>query len=145
MAKNNAGLATTVLIDGSAEELCKLTPEQIDEMFEAMLKAGANISYKAVLGRLPGGIARSNMRQRLKVSKAWTNAVGDVGIKYAFFGYYESRYGCGIAPLVANVFESGRVGKPFPKQPFMYRNSGASAVIKKMEQVQNKYLSKASA
>ena len=44
------------------------------------------------------------------------------------------------APLVANVFEYGRSGEPFPKQPFIRKSFKKSAIQKAMEKEQKKYL-----
>jgi hypothetical protein len=62
-------------------------------------------------------------------------------MKVGFAGYFKNENGEAVpAPLVANVFEYGRSGEPFPKQPFIRKSFKKSAIQKAMEKEQKKYL-----
>jgi hypothetical protein len=62
-------------------------------------------------------------------------------MKVGFSGYFKNENGELVpAPLVANVFEYGRSGEPFPKQPFIRKSFKKSAIQKAMEKEQKKYL-----
>ena len=63
--------------------------------------------------------------------------VGAGNTKVGFYGYFENDEGKKVpAPLVANVFEYGRSGLPFPKHPFLRKSFKKSEIEQAMLKVQ---------
>lgn len=98
--------------------------DNADEIFGKMTKAGAEVVESNIRANVPEGIRNSKMMDCLKVTKVFKTPSDDgINTKVAFYGYFKNENGETVpAPLVANVFEYGRSGLPFPKQPFMRKS-----------------------
>ena len=60
-----------------------------------------------------------------------------INTKVAFYGYFTDEDGRKkAAPLVANVFEYGRSGLPFPKHPFLRKSFRKSDIEQAMLKAQ---------
>lgn len=92
-----------------------------EKIFGEMTKAGAEVVNHNIMTNLPQSIRNSKMMNCLKVTKVYKTPSDDgINTKVGFYGYFQNEDGKTVpAPLVANVFEYGRSGLPFPKHPFM--------------------------
>jgi len=92
-----------------------------EKIFGEMTKAGADVVHHNIEANLPQSIRKSKMMNCLKVTKVYKTPSDDgINTKVGFYGYFQNEDGKTVpAPLVANVFEYGRSGLPFPKHPFM--------------------------
>lgn len=109
-----------------------------DEIFGAMVKAGAEVARSNVLANLPDGIKNSPMLSNLVVTRVYKTPSDDgINVKVMFSGYFTNENGQRVAaPLVANVFEYGRSNAPFPKQPFMRKSFKAGQIKEAMLKAQ---------
>lgn len=112
------------------------------EMMKAMVEAGAEAVLERIKSNAPAGMKSSPIMNCLGTTKAYETPSDDgVNMKVGFSGYFINEHGERTpAPLVANVFEYGRSGEPFPKQPFFRKSFNKGAITKAMEAVQKKYL-----
>ena len=92
-----------------------------EKIFGEMTKAGADVVHHNIEANLPQSIRKSKMMNCLKVTKVYKTPSDDgINTKVGFYGYFQNEDGKTVpAPLVANLFEYGRSGLPFPKHPFM--------------------------
>lgn len=95
-----------------------------DKIFGEMTKAGAQVVDSNIRANVPQSIRNSKMMDCLKITKVYKTPSDDgINTKVGFYGYFVNEEGKTVpAPLVANVFEYGRSGLPFPKQPFMRKS-----------------------
>lgn len=109
-----------------------------DDIFGAMVKAGAEVARSNVLANLPEGIRNSKMIDNLVMTRVYKTPSDDgINVKVMFSGYFENENGQRVpAPLVANVFEYGRSNAPFPKQPFMRKSFKAGQIKEAMLKAQ---------
>ena len=109
-----------------------------DEIFGDMTKAGAEVAEKNILANIPKGIKESKMMDCLKLTRVYkTPTNGGINTKVGFYGYFENDEGKKVpAPLVANVFEYGRSGLPFPKHPFLRKSFKKSEIEQAMLKTQ---------
>ena len=109
-----------------------------DEIFGEMTKAGAEVAEKNILANIPKGIKESKMMDCLKLTRVYkTPTNGGINTKVGFYGYFENDEGKKVpAPLVANVFEYGRSGLPFPKHPFLRKSFKKSEIEQAMLKTQ---------
>lgn len=120
------------------EKLNQDTPE----MMKAMVKAGAETVLSRIKANAPAGMQGSPIMNCLGTTKAYEAPSDDsINMKVGFAGYFTNEDGVRTpAPLVANVFEYGRSGEPFPKQPFLRKSFNKGAITKAMEAVEKQYL-----
>ena len=132
MARFELELPTDVIKDFE-----KITND-VDKIMGEMTQAGAEVAYKNILANMPDGIKNSKMRNCLKISKVYKTPSDDgINTKVAFSGYFENEDGKKTpAPLVANVFEYGRSGLPFPKHPFVRKSFKKSDIEQAMMKAQ---------
>ena len=132
MAKFEYVLPTEVIED--IEKIYRDT----EKIFGAMTRAGAEVAMRNILHNVPDGIKNSEMLKTLKISEVYRTPSDDgINSKVAFYGYFENENGEVVpAPLVANVFEYGRSGLPFPKQPFLRKSFRKSEITKAMLKAQ---------
>ena len=92
-----------------------------ETIFGEMAKAGAETVMQNVRSSAPSGIRNSKMMDCLVMTRIYKTPSDDgINCKVAFYGYFDNENGVRTpAPLVGNVFEYGRSGLRFPKQPFM--------------------------
>lgn len=114
------------------------------KMPQEMLKAGADVVLGNIKQNMPDAIRHSSgMMSCLYETKVYsTPSDNSINIKIGFDGYFFNSKGKKTpAPLVANVFEYGRSGKSFPKQPFMRKSFNRQQITEAMKNVQKKYIS----
>jgi len=111
-----------------------------DEIFGEMTKAGAEVVNRNIEANVPQSIRNSKMMNCLKVTKVYKTPSDDgINTKVGFYGYFENEEGKIVpAPLVANVFEYGRSGLPFPKHPFMRKSFKKSEIEQAMLKAQKR-------
>ena len=111
-----------------------------DEILGEMTRAGAEVVRSNVESLVPDGIKHSKMMNCLKVTETYRTPSDDgINTKVGFYGYFENEDGKTTpAPLVANVFEYGRSGAPFPKQPFMRKSFKKKEIEEAMLKAQSK-------
>ena len=109
-----------------------------DKIFGEMTKAGAEVVETRIRENVPGSVKHSDMMKCLKVTDVYKTPSDDgINTKVAFYGYFKDKDGrTKPAPLVANVFEYGRSGAEFPKQPFMRKSFKAKEIEDAMMKVQ---------
>lgn len=115
-----------------------------DKMLGEMTEAGAKIVLQNIKAQLPRSFYSSDIIKCLKITKTYKTPSDDgVNTKVAFYGYFTDKDGRKKpAPLVANVYEYGRSGAPFPKKPFLRRSFKKDQIEKAMKAVQEKYIPK---
>ena len=112
-----------------------------EKIFGGMTKAGANEVKARVEANLPSGLQQSkNFKKCLKLSRVYRTPSDDgINTKVLISGYFVNKDGRNTpAPLVANVFEYGRSGNKFPKQPFFRKSFDSQAITKVMLAEQKK-------
>ena len=111
-----------------------------DEILGEMTRAGAEVVRSNVESLVPDGIKHSKMMNCLKVTETYRTPSDDgINTKVGFYGYFENEDGKTTpAPLVANVFEYGRSGASFPKQPFMRKSFKKKEIEEAMLKAQSK-------
>ena len=132
MAKFELELPTEVM-----KEFEKLSSDS-DKIFGEMTQAGAKVVEKNILANMPKSIRNSNMVKCLRMSRVYKTPSDDgINTKVAFYGYFTDEDGRKkAAPLVANVFEYGRSGLPFPKHPFLRKSFRKSDIEQAMLKAQ---------
>ena len=120
------------------EKLNQDTPK----MMKAMVEAGAETVLSRIKANAPAGMQGSPIMACLGTTKAYEAPSDDsINMKVGFAGYFTNEDGMRTqAQLVANVFEYGRSGEPFPKQPFLRKSFNKGAITKAMEAVEKQYL-----
>lgn len=111
-----------------------------EKIFGEMTKAGAEVVENNIRSNVPASFHGSDIMHCLKVTKVYKTPSDDgINTKVAFYGYFKNKDGKTVpAPLVANVYEYGRSGKPFRKHPFMRRSFNKGAIEKAMLATQTK-------
>ena len=105
--------------------------EQDTEMIMGgMVKAGADVVLRLVKSNVPEGMASSPIMNCLKETRVYKTPSDDgINVAVEFYGYFINENGVRTpAPLVCNVFEYGRSGLKFPKQPFMRQSFNQSMI-----------------
>lgn len=120
----------------------KKLEQDTPEMMKAMVEAGAETVLERMKSTAPAGMKSSPIMNCLCTTKPYEAPSDDsINVKVGFAGYFTNEDGKRTpAPLVANIFEYGRSGEPFPKQPFMRKSFNKGAITKAMEAVEKKYL-----
>jgi uncharacterized protein involved in tolerance to divalent cations len=120
----------------------KKLEQDTPEMMKAMVEAGAETVLERIRSNAPAGMKSSQIMNCLCATKPYEAPSDDsINVKVGFAGYFINEDGVRTpAPLVANVFEYGRSGESFPKQPFMRKSFNKSAITKAMEEAQKKYI-----
>lgn len=121
----------------------KKLDQDTPEMMKAMVEAGADTVLERMRSNAPAGMKRNpQLMACLGTTRPYEAPSDDsINVKVGFAGYFTNENGEKTpAPLVANVFEYGRSGESFPKQPFMRKSFNKSAITKAMEEAQKKYI-----
>ena len=121
----------------------KKLDQDTPEMMKAMVEAGAETVLERMRANAPAGMKSSpQLMACLGTTRPYETPSDDaINVKVGFAGYFTNEKGERTpAPLVANVFEYGRSGEPFPKQPFMRKSFNKSAINRAMEDVQKRYI-----
>lgn len=114
--------------------------DDYEDIAGAMTKAGAEVVYNNVKANMPDGIRNSDMAGCLRTTRVYKTPSDDgIAVKVGFYGYFINENGQRTpAPLVANVFEYGRSGYKFPKQPFFRKSFRNAQIEKAMLEAQKK-------
>lgn len=136
MAKVKVDLPNEII-----QQLKKLN-QDTPKMMKAMVEAGAETVLDRMRSGAPAGMQSSPIMNCLCTTKPYEAPSDDsINVKVGFAGYFTNEDGVRTpAPLVANIFEYGRSGEPFPKQPFMRKSFNKGAITKAMEAVEKTYL-----
>ena len=120
--------------------------DNADDIFGEMTKAGAEVVLKNIVANAPIGIKNEpQIMNKLKLSKVYKTPSDDgINTKIAF--YYQGKDGYFInkngqkepIDLVLKVFEYGRSGAPFPKQPFIRKSFSKNQIEDAMLKAQKK-------
>jgi hypothetical protein len=123
-------------------EQVKKLEKDTPEMMKSMVEAGADTVLGRIRSNAPAGMKSSPIMNCLSSTKPYEAPSDDsINVKVGFAGYFRNENGVRTpAPLVANVFEYGRSGEPFPKQPFMRKSFNKAAITKAMEEAQKRYI-----
>ena len=130
-------------LDNEVEKELKKLNKNVPDMMSAMVTSGAEVVLNNIKKNAPEGVRKSPMMNCLGTTRRAYRTPSDdsVNMKVGFSGYFKNENGELVpAPLVANVFEYGRSGEPFPKQPFIRKSFKKSDIKKAMEKEQKKYL-----
>ena len=109
--------------------------DNYEQIFGAMVDAGADVVMQNIKANLPAGIKNSDgmMSCLIKTETYKTPSDDGINAKVGFYGYFINEDGKNTpAPLVANVFEYGRSNAPFPKQPFLRKSFNKGKIEKVM-------------
>ena len=131
-------------VGGMPTDLIKMFEQleiDTDKMLAEMVKAGAEVVQKNVNGKMPRAL-RDAIKNGAKVSKVYKTPTDDgVNQQVVISGYFINRWGqVTPAPLVANLYEYGRSGAKYPKQPFFRASFDKAEIEKRMQKVQEKYI-----
>lgn len=109
-------------------------------IFGEMTKAGAQVALSNIMANMPASLRSSNIMGCLRMTRVYrTPSDEGINTKVGFYGYFTTKDGRTMpAPLVANVFEYGRSGSPFPKQPFLRKSFRKGAIEKAMLEAQKR-------
>ena len=115
-----------------------------DKILGEMVKAGAEVARQNVKGNMPKSLRRGLLEngEEIRLTRVYETPSDDgINCQVMIDGYFENRYKVKTpAPMVANIFEYGRSGAPYPKQPFFRRSFNKSQIEKAMLKVQDKYI-----
>ena len=105
-----------------------------EQIFSEMTRAGAEVVQENIKKNVPKGFHDSNIMSCLKLTRPYhTPSDGGINTKVAFVGYFYNSHKQRVpAPLVCNIFEYGRSGIPFKKQPFMRKSFRKDEIEKAM-------------
>lgn len=136
MAKVKVDLPNEII-----QQLKKLN-QDTPKMMKAIVEAGAETVLDRMRSGAPAGMKSSPIMNCLCTTRPYEAPSDDsINVKVGFAGYFTNEDGVRTpAPLVANIFEYGRSGEPFPKQPFMRKSFNKGAITKAMEAVEKTYL-----
>jgi hypothetical protein len=128
------------------DELIKMfetLAENTDALLGEMVKAGAEVAKKNVTAKMPKALKEGlDKSGAVRVTRVYRTPSDDgINCQVTIEGYFINRDKRKTpAPLVANLFEYGRSGAPYPKQPFLRPSFNASEITKAMLEVQDKYI-----
>lgn len=109
-----------------------------DKIFGDMTQAGAQVVEHNIRANAPDAIKKSKMMDCLRVTKVYKTPSNDgINTKVAFYGKFIDADGREKkSEIVGNVFEYGRSGAPFLKQPFMRKSFKKKEIEQAMLKVQ---------
>ncbi len=136
MARFSGGLPT---------DLIKLFQEldiNTGKMIGDMVEAGAEVAKANIKAKMPSEFREALADNNIIVSKVYRTPSDDgINCQAMITGYFTNKDGRKTpAPLVANLFEYGRSGSPYPKKPFFRSSFNKSQIEKAMLKVQEKYI-----
>ena len=127
------------------DDLIKMFSElekNTEQMLSDMVKAGAQVVEANVNAKMPSDLKKVLNGNNIKVSKVYKTPSDDgINAQVMITGYFVNRYNqVTPAPLVANIFEYGRSGAPYPKKPFFRACFNEKQIETAMLQAQEKYI-----
>lgn len=135
MANFVGGLPTDLL------KMFEALEKDTDKMLADMVQAGAKVAEANVKANMPKDFAKV-AGNNVKLSKVYKTPTDDgINQQVVISGYFVNRHKqVTPAPLVANIFEYGRTGAPYPKQPFFRKSFNAQQIESAMLKEQEKYI-----
>lgn len=113
-----------------------------EKMLMEMAEAGAEVVLKNVKAKMPRAFRDALTDNNFIVTRVYRTPSDDgVNCQAMIDGYFTNSEGKKTpAPLVANLFEYGRSGSPYPKQPFLRPSFKKGEIETAMFKVQDKYI-----
>lgn len=132
-------------VGGMPDDLIKMFSElekNTEQMLSDMVKAGAEAVESNVNAKMPRELKKALNGNNLKISKVYkTPSDNGTNCQVMITGYFINQDGkVTPAPLVANLFEYGRSGAPYPKKPFFRACFNKKQIETAMLKAQEKYI-----
>lgn len=132
-------------VGGMPDDLIKMFAElekNTEQMLADMVTAGAKVVEANVNAKMPRDLKKVLNGNNIKVTKAYKTPSDDgINAQVMITGYFVNRHNqVTPAPLVANVFEYGRSGAPYPKKPFFRACFNEKQIETAMLKAQEKYI-----
>lgn len=132
-------------VGGLPDDLIKMFTDlekDTEQMISDMVTAGAAVVEANVNAKMPRDFKKVLNGNNVKITKVYKTPSDDgINCQVMITGYFINRHKqVTPAPLVANIFEYGRSGAPYPKQPFFRASFNESQIEKAMLDAQKKYL-----
>lgn len=132
-------------VGGLPDDLIKMFTDletDTEQMISDMVTAGAAVVEANVNAKMPRGFKKVLNGNNVKVTKVYKTPSDDgINCQVMITGYFINRHKqVTPAPLVANIFEYGRSGAPYPKKPFFRASFNASQIEQAMLDAQKKYI-----
>lgn len=132
-------------VGGLPDDLIKMFTEleiNTEQMLSDMITAGAAVVEANVNAKMPRDFKKVLNGNNVKITKVYKTPSDDgINCQVMITGYFINRHKqVTPAPLVANIFEYGRSGAPYPKQPFFRASFNESQIEKAMLDAQKKYI-----
>lgn len=136
MARFSGGLPT---------DLIKLFQEldiNTEKMLGEMVEEGAKVAQSNIKAKMPRALREGLSDKNIIITRVYKTPSDDgINCQAMISGYFTNRNGERTpAPLVANLFEYGRSGNPYPKQPFFRSSFKKKQIETAMLKVQDKYI-----
>ena len=132
-------------VGGLPDDLIKMFTDlekDTEQMLSDMVTAGAAVVEANVNAKMPRDFKKVLNGNNVKVTRVYKTPSDDgINCQVQITGYFINRHKqVTPAPLVANIFEYGRSGAPYPKKPFFRASFNASQIEKAMLDAQKKYI-----
>lgn len=132
-------------VGGLPDDLIKMFTDlekDTEQMISDMVTAGAAVVEANVNAKMPRDFKKVLNGNNVKVTKVYKTPSDDgINCQVMITGYFINRHKqVTPAPLVANIFEYGRSGAPYPKKPFFRASFNASQIEQAMLDAQKKYI-----
>ncbi len=132
-------------VGGLPDDLIKMFEDlekDTEQMISDMVTAGAAVVEANVNAKMPRDFKKVLNGNNVKITKVYKTPSDDgINCQVQITGYFINRHKqVTPAPLVANIFEYGRSGAPYPKRPFFRASFNASQIEKAMLDAQKKYI-----
>ena len=113
-----------------------------EKMIGEMVQAGAEVAEKNIIAKMPRSLYEGLGSDNIITSRVYKTPSDDgINCQAMIDGYFTNSEGKKTpAPLVANLFEYGRSGSPYPKQPFLRPSFKKGEIETAMFKVQDKYI-----
>lgn len=132
-------------VGGLPDDLIKMFEDlekDTEQMLSDMVTAGAAVVEANVNAKMPRDFKKVLNGNNVKVTRVYKTPSDDgINCQVQITGYFINRHKqVTPAPLVANIFEYGRSGAPYPKKPFFRASFNASQIEQAMLDAQKKYI-----
>ena len=132
-------------VGGLPDDLIKMFTDlekDTEQMLSDMVTAGAAVVEANVNAKMPRDFKKVLNGNNIRVTKVYKTPSDDgINCQVQITGYFINRHKqVTPAPLVANIFEYGRSGAPYPKRPFFRASFNASQIEQAMLDAQKKYI-----
>ena len=132
-------------VGGLPDDLIKMFSDlekDTEQMLSDMVTAGAKVVEANVNAKMPRDLKKVLNGNNVRITRVYKTPTDDgINCQVMITGYFLNRYKqVTPAPLVANIFEYGRSGAPYPKKPFFRASFNASQIEAAMLEAQKKYI-----